>query len=76
MEGNNVKESIIRLLTRHQNGLAILDIAKNLNLHRHTASRYVFALQEAGHIECHEVGRSKLCFLSKRKPERRVLSVW
>ena len=67
MEGNNLKESIIRLLSKHPSGLAILDIAKNLDLHRHTASRYVFALQEAGYIECHEVGRAKFCMLKRGK---------
>lgn len=65
MEGNNVKESIIRLLSKHPDGLPIFDIAKNLDLHRHTASRYAFALQEAGHIECHEVGRAKFCSLKR-----------
>ncbi len=75
MEVNNVKESIIRLLSRHPNGLTILDIAKNLDLHRHTASRYVFALQEGGHVECQESGRAKVCFLAKRKPERRMSNV-
>ncbi|MBI2542785.1 MAG: helix-turn-helix domain-containing protein [Candidatus Aenigmarchaeota archaeon] len=65
MEGNNLKESLVRLLSKHPNGLTILDIAKNLDLHRHTASRYVFALQEAGYIECHEAGRAKMCVLKR-----------
>ncbi|MBI2545448.1 MAG: helix-turn-helix domain-containing protein [Candidatus Aenigmarchaeota archaeon] len=65
MEVDNIKENIIKLLGRHADGLPISDIAKNLELHRHTASRYVFALQESGYIECHESGRSKICTLKR-----------
>ncbi|MBU5537420.1 MAG: helix-turn-helix domain-containing protein [Candidatus Aenigmarchaeota archaeon] len=71
MEGNNIKENIIKLLSKHPNGLAILEIAKSLNLHRHTASRYVFALQEAGYIQCQEVGRAKICLLKEKRGLKR-----
>ncbi len=65
--GNNLKEEILRLLTKSQSGMSILSISDTLRTSRYTVSRYVFAMQEAGYIECHEVGRAKICFLKRGK---------
>jgi DNA-binding IclR family transcriptional regulator len=67
MEGNLVKESIIRALSRNNGGMTISDIASELKLHRHTASRYILVLQETGQIECLEDGRAKKCVLRRGK---------
>lgn len=67
MEGNGLKENIIRLLAKNTAGMTILSISKALHTSRHTISKYIFHLNEVGTIECYEVGRAKLCVLAKRK---------
>lgn len=67
MEGNLVKESIIRVLNKNNGGMTISEIANELKLHRHTASRYVLVLQETGQIDCFEDGRAKKCMLKRGK---------
>ena len=59
------KEILIKVLTKHPDGLSIQELAKKSNLHRHTVSKYVLALKEAGLIEQKEIGRAKVCILSK-----------
>lgn len=67
MEGNGLKEDIIKLLGRNPTGMTILSISKSLHTSRHTISKYIFLLTELGIIQQHEVGRAKLCFLVKGK---------
>jgi len=59
------KKDVINLLSEYPNGMTIQEIAKYLGASRFTVSRYVFAMQEAGYIECHEIGRAKMCFLKR-----------
>lgn len=67
MEGNGLKEDIIRLLAKTPTGMTILSISNALRTSRHTVSKYIFHLNEVGAIECYEVGRAKLCVLAKKK---------
>ena len=67
MEGNGLKEEIIKLLAKNPAGMTILSISKALHTSRHTISKYIFLLTETGVVQQHEVGRAKLCFLAKKK---------
>lgn len=68
---NDVREDIIKILSKHPDGLTIQQIAETLKAHRHTISKYVFALNMAGIIDFREIGRAKLCFLSGKRTKGR-----
>ena len=38
---NNVEERIVEILRKNPEGLTIVDVAKQLRMHRHTASKYI-----------------------------------
>ena len=67
---DRLEDEIIRLLTKHSDGLKVSDIAKELNTHRHTVSKYIFAMTTSGIIDQREVGRAKLCFLKDKKRKK------
>jgi len=63
----SVEEKIVELLSMHPEGLTIARISKELNIHRNTASKYVFALVRSGILEQRRVGVASLCYLKKKK---------
>ena len=62
----SIKEKIIKILRDHPEGLTIVDIAKNLGMHRLTATKYIYSLVGAGIIYQRIIGPAKLCYLKKR----------
>lgn len=62
---NNFKGRIVELLRQNPDGLTILGIAKALNMHRHTASKYVSELIKEKKIVQRTVGPAKLCYLKR-----------
>ncbi len=61
------KEWIIHLLEAHPEGLTVLDIAKELGIHRHTASKHVERLAAYGVVYQRKVGPAKLCYLKNHE---------
>jgi DNA-binding IclR family transcriptional regulator len=62
-----LEEKIIETVKRHPEGLTINQISKELNIHRNTTSKYVFALVRSGILEQRRVGVASLCYLKKKK---------
>jgi DNA-binding IclR family transcriptional regulator len=63
----NLEKKIIETVKRYPEGLTIARISKELNIHRNTASKYVFALVKSGILEQRRVGVASLCYLKKKK---------
>ncbi|MFH8109718.1 MAG: NosD domain-containing protein, partial [Candidatus Aenigmatarchaeota archaeon] len=63
----SVEERIVDILSKHPEGLTITNISKELNIHRNTTSKYIFALAKAGIIEQRRIGKVALCSLKKQK---------
>ncbi len=61
----SVKDKIIDLLMEYPEGLTTVDIAKALNVHRHTVTRYVYELVGAGIISQRKIGPAKLNYVKK-----------
>ena len=62
---NRVEEKIIETLREHPEGLTILNIAKLIRMHRHTATKYIYLLTGARAVYQREVGAAKLCYLKE-----------
>lgn len=60
---NKYTGKIIDILRKHPEGLSITDIAKLLQVHRHTITKYIYQLMGAGVIYQRKVGPTKLCYL-------------
>ena len=69
-----IKEKILKLLKKYPNGLPIGEISKRLGIHRNTVSKYVFALKEAGLLECKKIGPFKVFFL--RENDKKIKSTF
>ncbi|MEM5800836.1 MAG: NosD domain-containing protein, partial [Candidatus Aenigmatarchaeota archaeon] len=63
----SVEERIVDILSKHPEGLTITNISKELNIHRNTTSKYIFALAKAGIIDQRRIGKVALCSLKKQK---------
>jgi len=64
---NKIEEKILKYLRKHPEGTMILDLAKELNVHRHTATKYVYRLEGAQKIEIRKIGIAKLCYAKGAK---------
>lgn len=67
----DLKKCIIEALSKNSEGLTIEEIAEYCGVHRHTVSKYIFALKESGMVRQEEFGRSKICFLVKPEEGRK-----
>jgi len=65
VEKNKMREKIIKVLSKHPEGLPILTIAKLVGSHRHTITKYVYELIGSGIIYQRRVGSAKLCYLKE-----------
>jgi DNA-binding IclR family transcriptional regulator len=63
MANNNLREEILKTLSKHPEGLTIMEIAEKLGKHRHTITKYIYELTGAGQIKQREIGSAKLCYL-------------
>ena len=61
------KRRILELLKHHPEGLTIQEISDSLNMHRQTATKYLYELKGSGHIWARPVGKAVLHYL--KKPE-------
>ena len=67
-ENNTIKEEIIKVLDKHPEGLTFSGIARMLNVHRHTLTKYIYEMKGAGVVFVRDLGTLKLCYLKKRLP--------
>ncbi|MDI6826326.1 MAG: HTH domain-containing protein [Candidatus Aenigmarchaeota archaeon] len=65
-ENEAIKEEIIKVLDKHPEGLTFAGIARELNVHRHTLTKYIYELKGSGIIFVRDLGTLKLCYLKKR----------
>lgn len=63
---NNIDKRIIRALSKHPEGITIVDISKEIEVHRNTVSKYVFALVREGVVTQRRIGVVSICYLSKK----------
>ncbi len=61
----NIKQYIVKLLSRKPYGLTIEEVSKQLKINRSTASKYLFALQSERTIVVRDIGKAKLHYLKK-----------
>ncbi|MDI6806356.1 MAG: HTH domain-containing protein [Candidatus Aenigmarchaeota archaeon] len=61
----DIKTKIIDILTKHPEGLTLKDIAKELDVSRITASKYIFELKGEKLITRRRVGSAILHYLSQ-----------
>jgi DNA-binding transcriptional ArsR family regulator len=64
-----VRKKIIDLLKDHPEGLSINDISKKVDVHRHTASKYIFYLEGAGEVIVRKIGVVNLVYKKEAFPE-------
>lgn len=66
MVENRIRERIIEVLKKNQEGLTIIEISKILGVNRATVTKYIYELFGSGIISQRKVGSAKLCFLTKK----------
>lgn len=67
--GNKIEEKIIDVLSRHDEGITIIDISREVSAHRNTVSKYIFGLIKENVVVQRRIGIASLCYLSKSSKE-------
>jgi len=62
---NDIEEKILKLLSQHPEGITINDISRVLNIHRNTASKYVYGLLKSDNLERRQIGMAYLYYIKK-----------
>jgi len=60
-----IEKEILKILEKHPEGVTIVDIARELNVHRNTVSKYIYGLVRADVVTQRRIGVASLCFLKK-----------
>jgi hypothetical protein len=63
----DMKKKIIKVLSKHLEGLKITDVARAVGVNRHTVTNYLYEMKGAKTIFIRDLGTLKLCYLIKRK---------
>ena len=63
--GNRLKDKILEILEVHPEGLTIESLSRIANIHRQTATKYLFWLNGAGIVYRRKVGSATLHYLKK-----------
>ena len=64
-EENDHYSKIVKILSKHPEGLTTVDIAKLLGSHRQTIAKYIYLLVGKGKVYQRKVGSAKICYLKK-----------
>jgi ribosomal protein S24E len=62
-----IKQKIIEVLSKHSEGTTIVDISKEIGVHRNTVSKYIYGLVMAGKVDQRRIGVVSLCYLKRGK---------
>ena len=73
MARNKVREKIIKLLSKHPEGLTFAQISREIGMHRNTITKYIYELSGAGVLQIRDMGTLKLCYLANSKAGSNVL---
>ena len=60
---DDLKKRIIKIVTKHPEGLTIQDLAKILGIHRQTVTKYILFLEGAETIYRRRIGSATLHYL-------------
>lgn len=60
----DIETKILEVLKLKKEGVTILELAKDLGVHRHTLTKYIYKLEGEGRIKVRKVGVAKLCYLN------------
>ena len=66
MARNNVSERIVKLLSKHPEGLTFAQISREIGMHRNTVTKYLYELSGAGIINIRDMRTLKLCYLEPK----------
>ena len=61
----DIKVKIVEILSKHPEGLTFTQIARELGMHRHTITKYVYELKGEGTVFVRDLRTLKLCYLKK-----------
>jgi DNA-binding IclR family transcriptional regulator len=61
-----LKDKILKLLEKHEEGLTITDVSKLLDIHYTTSSKYLAVLEAEGKVVHRMIGMAKLFKLRKK----------
>lgn len=61
----NIKKNILEVLSKHPEGLTFTQIARELGMHRHTITKYIYELKGEGTVSIRDLRTLKLCYLKK-----------
>lgn len=67
---NGIEEKIIDVLSKHPEGITIIDISRDVGAHRNTVSKYIFGLVKEGVVTQRRIGVVSICYLSKKGEKR------
>lgn len=67
---NGIEKKIIKFLSRHPEGVTIVDISRDVGAHRNTVSKYIFGLVKEGVVTQRRIGVVSICYLSKKVEKR------
>ncbi len=58
-------KTIVEVLRKHPEGLALIEIARLIKMNRMTVAKYVHGLVIANKVKIKKIGAVKLCYLKK-----------
>jgi len=67
-----IKRKLVKVLSKHPEGLTFTQIAKKVGMHRHTITKYVYELKGEGVVFVRDLKTLKLCYLKKCIKNRRL----
>ncbi|MHA1954418.1 MAG: HTH domain-containing protein [Candidatus Heimdallarchaeaceae archaeon] len=68
---NNVRESIISILRKQNNGLSITEISEKMGMNRRSVTKYIYQLLGEGLLYHRKVGTAKLCYLKVKRGRKK-----
>ena len=62
-----IESKIIKFLSKHPRGATIAEIARGIDAHRNTVSKYIFGMTGQGVIAQRQIGAAQMCYLKKKR---------